>query len=163
MAGYDGFSMSNNARAAYRRGKMPASKLAKELGVSTAAIRNFLTPCEWHHTSSQYNRTDFYELPEWADDDETVEFDVDAFVAKCKEWDREQKATTVATSYRAHVEWVEWSGTRNHPKATKYAEECDVIEKGDTFTITRENGQTFRKRRGSNGFSVTKETKESTR
>lgn len=42
MAGYDGHSMSNNARDAYASGKLPASKLAKEL------------------TSKHYNRTDFY-------------------------------------------------------------------------------------------------------
>jgi len=159
MAGYDDFSMSNNARAARTQGKFPASILGKQLRVSAAAIRHFLSPVEWHHTSSQFNRTDFYEIPEWdglTDDNELIAFDLDAFVAKMKSWDREHAACKTETSYRARVDWIVWSGTRNHPKATKFSEQCNVIEKGDQFTITRATGETFKKRRGSNGFTVRK-------
>jgi len=156
MAGYDGFSMSNNAREARRQGKFPATILGKQLGVSAAAIRQFLSPVEWHHASKEFNQTDFYEMPEWADDDETIEFDLDALVAKMKAWDRDQAALKTETTYHALVNWIVWSGTRNHPKPTKFSEECNVIEKGDQFTITRATGETFKKRRGSNGFTVRK-------
>lgn len=80
MAGYDGFSMSNNAREAYRQGKAPLSKWTKymilaqlreeypELYPVAKQCRfeflreRLLYSIEWHHTSSKYNCTDFYEL-----------------------------------------------------------------------------------------------------
>ena len=60
MAGYDGFSKSNNAIAAEENGLYPASVLARRLKVKTAAVRALLSPEEWHHTSKRYNRTDYY-------------------------------------------------------------------------------------------------------
>ncbi len=64
MAGYNGFSMSNNAVDAYARGLLPASKAAREFGFkSTAAVRACVHPSEWHHTSKEFNATDFYDVP----------------------------------------------------------------------------------------------------
>lgn len=74
MAGYNGYSMSNNAVAAYEDGEMPLSKWSKsallercgeradELSRLTVAElrRELLTKSSWHHTSNHYNRTDFY-------------------------------------------------------------------------------------------------------
>ena len=37
MAGYDGYSMSKNARQAYDHGRMPASALASEIGRGATA------------------------------------------------------------------------------------------------------------------------------
>ena len=108
MAGYDGFSMSKNARDAHASGKLPASKLAKELGVSTAAVRQFFSPSEWHHTSKHYNRTDFYLgtgdamfwdhvegfdcdcAPDW-DDIETHNAMLDRLIIWMKAWDRAKR------------------------------------------------------------------------
>ena len=68
MSGYAWQSgMSNNAVRAYRTGMLPAGKLAKHLGkrgfrgVTTADIRAVLEPAEWHHTSSKFNRTEFFD------------------------------------------------------------------------------------------------------
>lgn len=71
MAGYDGYSMSNNARRAYTDGLLPASKMIKELkkrfpktfkGLNTKVFKKFVTASEWHHTSCKYNETKFYSL-----------------------------------------------------------------------------------------------------
>lgn len=82
MAGYKGYSMSNNAVAAYKEGLKPFNKWTKreilaeltaqdvpaeimeELRSWTLAqLRaSFLTSQEWHHTSKYYNKTDFYSV-----------------------------------------------------------------------------------------------------
>lgn len=87
MAGYDGYSMSNNARSAYAAGEKPLSKWAKsailaeisefaeenELNIdfdlfskiSASVLKaEFLKKSSWHHTSKFYNCTDFYSLCE---------------------------------------------------------------------------------------------------
>lgn len=74
MAGYSGYSMSNNAIQAYNEGKMPLSKITRkeldkynitmsvELFKWICQCKNIIKPCEWHHTSKYYNETDFYDL-----------------------------------------------------------------------------------------------------
>lgn len=75
MAGYKGYSMSNNAVEAYINGERPLSKwnkkavieyIAEDLGVSTEEVQlkynydYYLTKKSYHHTSCKYNKTDFY-------------------------------------------------------------------------------------------------------
>ncbi len=75
--GYDGYSMSNNARDAYSHNIKPLSKWNKEdadafselLGakISLKDLKEFLKlngQKGWHHTSMHYNKTDFYSLAE---------------------------------------------------------------------------------------------------
>lgn len=65
MAGYDNFSMSNNARAAYASGEAPFSKLPariRRLGRQT--LEYYVKPSSYHHTSAKYNCTDFYRIEE---------------------------------------------------------------------------------------------------
>ncbi len=87
MAGYDGYSMSNNARSAYACGEKPLSKWTKteileavreiaeenELNIdfdlfskiSAKILKSeFLEKSSWHHTSKFYNCTDFYSIDE---------------------------------------------------------------------------------------------------
>lgn len=87
MAGYDGYSMSNNATHAYACGEKPLSKWTRaeildaigeiaeenELNfnldllkkVSLSALKSeLLLNSSWHHTSKFYNCTDFYSLDE---------------------------------------------------------------------------------------------------
>lgn len=87
MAGYDGYSMSNNARSAYAYGEKPISRWTKaeimeaikeiaesnELNfdfgllkkVSVKVLKSeFLTKTSWHHTSKFYNCTNFYSIDE---------------------------------------------------------------------------------------------------
>lgn len=95
MAGYKGYSMSNNAISAYENGERPFSKWTKEEirkeilknectpGFSAAAFikcpadlarKLFLYRSSYHHTSSFYNTTDFYSINfnmvEWMTDSE---------------------------------------------------------------------------------------------
>jgi len=71
MAGYNHYSMSNNAVQAYNDGLLSASKIAarlKELsprrfrGIKAADIAEHCRYSEWHHTSAKYNATRFYDL-----------------------------------------------------------------------------------------------------
>ena len=87
MAGYSGYSMSNNAEDAYERGLKPLSKWTKSEIISTiqdmvdcgelelqfdismlSKVRlpvlkeKVLTYIEWHHTSKFFNRTSFYNI-----------------------------------------------------------------------------------------------------
>ena len=62
MAGYSGHSKSNNAIDAERQGLMTASAAAKALKVSAAAVKDVLTPSEWHHTSKCFNKTSYYDI-----------------------------------------------------------------------------------------------------
>lgn len=83
MAGYNRYSMSNNAVSAYANGEKPLSKWTKsailseisencEIAEEKAKILQKMTAKElkdaflrwssWHHTSKFYNCTDFYSL-----------------------------------------------------------------------------------------------------
>lgn len=78
--GYDGRSMSKNARLAYVNGEQPLSKWNKASIIDAIAEINsdidvsklnldilkklFLKRAGWHHTSAQYNVTDFYTVDE---------------------------------------------------------------------------------------------------
>ena len=80
--GYDGYSMSNNARNAYDDGEKPMSKWRKadiidairtidpeKAGllskVNVKTLKDVvLTKTSWHHTSEYYNKTDFYSVDE---------------------------------------------------------------------------------------------------
>lgn len=87
MAGYDGYSMSNNARSAYAAGEKPFSKWTKKVileeireiieenelnidfdlfsKISAKVLKDeFLQISSWHHTSKFYNCTDFYSIDE---------------------------------------------------------------------------------------------------
>lgn len=89
MAGYHGWSMSNNAVQAYEDGEKPLSKwtkktlvyeLADALDTEPEEVEKVLKPYAlkevkdkcliytgWHHTSSHYNRTSFYALDDFED------------------------------------------------------------------------------------------------
>jgi hypothetical protein len=69
MAGYAGYSRSNNAIAAENEGRYPMTKgkkiVANSLGVTQAEARRRLEeqgPCEYHHTSKYYKATNYYDV-----------------------------------------------------------------------------------------------------
>ena len=80
MAGYAGYSMSNNAVDAYDRGLKPMSKITKDdlpADISVAFFRflvreGFVGGSEWHHTSKKFNRTDFFDVDDLAADFEAM-------------------------------------------------------------------------------------------
>jgi len=68
MAGYSGYSMSNNAVQAYEEGLKPKAAMVKHYDNFTSKLFNELEEQElvwveeWHHTSKKYNRTNFYKI-----------------------------------------------------------------------------------------------------
>ena len=72
MAGYYGYSKSNNAIDAEERGLVVASKITKAWlqahGITETVktvkymiSKGFLSATEWNHTSKFYNETDYYD------------------------------------------------------------------------------------------------------
>lgn len=123
--------MSNNAIDAYDQGLKPLSKItAKDLknhGINITLKQfkelcneNEILPAEWHHTSSRYNRTYFYNLDDCKKQLENITIT-----------DTPKKTEEV---YSAHCTWVDWSGSRNHPKATD--REGVALIKGNWATLT---------------------------
>lgn len=165
MAGYNGFRMSNNAAAAYEHGERPLSKWTKADIISSieSAVRKkeLILACDleklknvqvkvlktlclsyssWHHTGNRYNKTDFYLL----DIGKIAEL-TDA------ELDREMKESKAETKTNLLEErwkcaFLEWHGTKKHPKAIERIE--SGVIKGDWFY--RADGS--RKKTTANGF-----------
>jgi len=143
MAGYNGYSKSNNAIEAEERGLMTASAIANIVGhgATAAGVKTVLTPVEWHHTSCHYNCTDYFD------------YDGDR--------DAEIVAASKATGdrYRANVVFVEWTGSRRHPRANTYRYEgIGVIETGEWYTFYLPDGSKKRKKVYSTGTEVNRIT-----
>lgn len=62
MAGYAGYSKSNNALQAEANGLLPLSKITGAPKWSIKIAANLIGAEEWHHTSKMYNRTDYYNV-----------------------------------------------------------------------------------------------------
>lgn len=143
MAGYNGYSMSNNAVAAYESGEKPLSQwakgdiiseieqlvLAKEIDISfdianlkkvpVSMLKDVcLKQTSWHHTSEYYNRTNFYSL-----DIGKIESLTDKDIKSYLEAAKEQKANVKEPiAEKWECSFLEWSGTKTHPKATTVTE-----------------------------------------
>lgn len=151
-SGYSGYSMSNNAANAYENGEMPLSKWTKEDIIDDVkyiaenynvnfdinslkkyakeTLKNaFLKQSSWHHTSLYCNKTYFYSIDE---DKIVVITDEDL---KNLERERKDKCKTENIKRQTEEVWecefIEWSGTRKHPKANKVIE--SGIIKGNWF------------------------------
>lgn len=132
MSGYYGYSMSNNAVAAYERGEKPLSKwhkceILEELksqdlpddvmgilhSLSLSVLKSHvLVKTSWHHTSSRYNRTDFYSVKDLS----CISLD------EIKKWNNKRKENETKTTYKARAEWIEWEGNyRRYKKPVRYA------------------------------------------
>ena len=163
MAGYSGFSMSNNAVAARGEGKFPATDLAREIGrgATAAGVRAVLIPVEWHHTSSRYNRTDFFELDHDAEilaerDEITESAARDVLIERIIAASKPAKSADVIHE-NCQVEWLEWSGSRNHPHCERRAADgCRVIDSGRAMLrIVFADGTEMKKKRDCNGLKIT--------
>lgn len=129
MAGYNGYSMSNNAVQAYQNGEMPYSKWTKAEIICTLAEMDrvladkaktlttselkalFLRRSSWHHTSSHYNRTDFYSVCLAADAS-----DIERMIRNRSPKESKKEVQLV----KAKVHYLTWEGTRKHPKAVEH-------------------------------------------
>lgn len=168
MAGYSGWSMSNNAVAAYEDGEKPLSKWTKadifetieereiELKCSIDELRKIpvkilkeicLTYSSWHHTSNHYNKTDFYSL----DIDRIENLTDDKIDELLSDYKADKKTETKPSEERWECAFLEWTGSRKHPKATEIIEEG--IVKGDWFY--RKDGS--KKKTTANGFRFLKQ------
>lgn len=139
MAGYNGYSMSNNAVSAYENGEKPFSKWKKteiieaierameegelSLGCSLNKLKKMPTKClkllclhcsSWHHTGKYYNRTVFYSLDLKVFEELTDKM-IDEYIAVHES--RKAAAQVVPKEERWKCAFLEWSGTRKHPKA----------------------------------------------
>ena len=153
MAGYSGFSKSNNAVAAEASGRHPATAAARLLGVPVAWVKLQRTT-EWHHTSSWYNSTDYYDLETLAEHLATEEGQEQLAQVKAEIASRKKAPETVIEG--AVVKWLEWSGTRAHPMAKERREEnATITDAGGKFvTVVLQDGTTFKKGKRTNGFRV---------
>jgi hypothetical protein len=164
MSGYKGFSMSNNAVEAYHNGEKPFSKWTKTNILETikksiydedlvlqcdfsllqkvpvTELKNICLYCSsWHHTSEYYNRTNFYAL-----DSQVISTLTNENLETIIERSKMKKENPSEEKWRCS--FLEWSGSKRHPKATEITEEG--IVKGDWFI--RQNGS--KKKITANGF-----------
>lgn len=161
MAGYHNYSMSNNALCAYQCGEMPISKWSKAdiiaaidpemvndekialiRKASLKACKRLLIQSSWHHTSSYYNATDFYMV----DNDHLEEMTTEE-LEKLLKVEPQKKPEEI----RVIAHYLEWSGTRKHPKATDHIDEGIIV--GNWFYLP--NGK--KKSIKANGFEIIKE------
>ena len=170
MAGYHNYSMSNNAVAAYENGEKPLSKWTKAAiiaaadeylteaedeqrekklawlrAASLAKLKEFaLCKSSWHHTSCHYNATDFYSVDESYLDDLTI-YDAAKLYIK----------SAPAARRLGSIEWLEWGGTRRHPKATeRKLDGVEIEEKGAFYLVYKGGELVLKKKIGSNGTFV---------
>ena len=173
MAGYSGWSMSNNAVDAYYNGEKPLSKWRKsdiieaienaikkeELTLNCSmeklkklnakSLKQICLYCSsWHHTSNHYNKTNFYSLDTDRIERLTDE-KIEEFINSSKNKTKEE-----LTEEKWKCAFLEWSGTRKHPKATEVIEEGTI--KGNWFI--RADGS--KKKTTANGFKFIKKIGE---
>ncbi len=179
--GYDGYSMSNNARAAYDNDEKPFSRWTKEdlleqvdyvledttpqfdrkklEKLPVAVLRDILlSMSSWHHTGKYYNVTDFYEVsPSYVE--ELTDEKMDSALQYYRE---KKKEAAEIKSYRGSISYLVWSGTRAHPKAKEERLDDVLIEEhGCFYVVKNEDGkEILRKKMDSRGTCVTKYEKE---
>ena len=170
MAGYYGYKMSNNAVLAYASGEKPYSRWKKqdiiqaiekairdgdiELHFSMKMVKKIplkelkwraLYCSSWHHTSKEYNRTDFY----------SIDFDFfnELTDEKIQEILDNIKPEEKPSEEHWKCKFLIWGGTKNHPTSKEIIEEG--IVKGDWFY--RKDGS--KKKTTANGFEFLEKLK----
>lgn len=168
--GYVGYSMSVNMAEAQANGELPASKAASALGVSTQAIKEVLSPSAWHHASSYYNKVNVYyinpylALKEGKPIPEDYEEDADEIMANWEAMKSMPKPDKSVEQFYGDAKWLEWGGTRSHPKATEHKyENINIEKKGSFYTFYLPDGTTVRKKTDSNGTYVVSEEEKAER
>ena len=134
--GYIGNKMSERAYEAYESGEKPLSKWTKKdiiecvLNVrndfnenelnrySKEVLKVFLVCSSWHHTGSYFNETNFYSL-----DPDFIELSkieiIQVLEKKKKDLEKEKKEKKILKLQKCMFSYIEWAGTRKHPKATE--------------------------------------------
>jgi len=155
MSGYAmDFSQSNNALDAKREGKFPASTCARKLGVPVEFVRRHHSG-EWHHTSKHYNCVNFFDLDHLREILETEEGQQELCEIKTTLAEKKQVAPEIIEN--ATGQYLEWSGTRNHPKAHEVTfTGAKATKKGEWWTIEIPGQKAFRKNVNARGFEIRK-------
>lgn len=160
-SGYSGYSMSNRAVEAYEDGEMPLSKWSKEMIIKKVVeydhftkeelkkytkkvlAKYFLERSSWHHTGKFCNETDFYSINSKRAENGAID-DLEE-LKKCY---KETKKVEKLEVKKAKVKYLEWSGSRSHPKATEVEDYAVIIDNWAYFT----GGN--KKSLASNGFRI---------
>lgn len=174
MAGYHGYSMSNNAVRAYDMGRKPKSKWTKTALLEYAKEyltdeedpllidkmkwlrscrvddlqRELLQYKEWHHSSSFYNMVDFYGVNETILDELTEEL--------VNSWHTEKPVVVLKERRKGNMEYLEWTGPLTRRKAiTKRLRDVYIEEKGAFYYVYSEAGEfLLKKKRTTKGVYV---------
>ncbi|NCB03227.1 MAG: hypothetical protein EOM67_13900 [Spirochaetia bacterium] len=145
------YSMSVNAYDAYLSGEMPLSKWNKKgilknaesilsgdkditleekqyrMGVlsklSLSELKELLKNSSWHHTSSRYNKTDFYTV-----DDEVILGSREEFEDFIYDIDPDVETKEKSPAYYAEVKYVVWGGTRRHPVGRDVQDVAEIVD-----------------------------------
>jgi RNA polymerase sigma factor (sigma-70 family) len=166
-AGYmSDFSKSNNAAEAEAEGRFPASEIARRLNVPVGFIREHAPHSgEWHHVSKFYNRVPYYDLADveaWMEGKGDYEVTADEptgadLLAEYRLRQKALKENAPDMLSGQTIKYLEWSGTRNHPRATERTLENVTIERKPgqkMLTITTAAGKTFKKAIDTRGFMI---------
>lgn len=161
-SGYKGFSMSNRAVEAYKDGEMPLSKWSKQLIIDEVLEYDhftkddlkkytkkvltgyFLKRSSWHHTGKFCNETDFYSINSNRAENGSID-DLEELKEYCK---KETKKVEKLKVTKAKAKYLEWSGSRSHPKATEVEDYAVII--GNWAYFTGGNKKSL----SSNGFKI---------
>lgn len=140
-SGYSGYSMSNRAVEAYEDGEMPLSKWSKEKIIREVVeydhftkeelkkytkkvlTEYFLERSSWHHTGKFCNETDFYSINSKRAENGAID-DLEELKEHCK---KETKKAEKLEVVKAKVKYLEWGGSRSHPKATEVEDYAIII------------------------------------
>lgn len=147
MAGYSGFSMSNNAVRAYKDGEKPLSKWNKQEILDNcgekSTLLNKLTLielrdlllylCSWHHTSKKYNKTDFYAFDFDKLDDIDEEYINNLIRLRVK---RKRKPKKVDSFITAEIKYTIWVGNFRNYRKPKDIIEVVTFKDGDKIIKT---------------------------
>jgi len=167
--GYHGHSMSDRAVWAYQDGERPISKWTKSEiisrireidaekaklfeSVSLAVLKDkVLCYSSWHHTGDRFNETKFYSVNE-----EYIEGVTEEEIKKLSERKAEKKAAPPTKSFAGDITYLEWDGTRNHPRAKEVTLNDVVIEERGCFYYVSDKAGRFlvKKKIDSNGTKV---------
>ena len=168
-SGYSGYSMSNRAVEAYNSGERPLSKWTKKDIISvigeldprkaelfsklslSALKENVLVCSSWHHTSTYFNRTDFYEV-----DETYIETITENEILELVDKNKKNKKENTSNAYKGSISYLEWLGSRKHPKAKEVClENVNIEERGCFYYVTDDTGKELLKKKiGSNGTTV---------
>lgn len=139
-SGYNGYSMSNRAVAAYEGGEKPLSKWTKkdllsslaEMDIDTSRLNKyslktlkkyFLRMSSWHHTGSYVNKTNFYSIK----DIENISYETLDRIERDVKEERVEKNNE--DYVKAFISYGEWEGSRKHPKLVE--KKSYALLKGD--------------------------------